>query len=82
MHGYDTNMEQFELGFETPVAPEERNIEELTAEYRRAVGVPPRTTDRAAILSALADPDTEIERLRTEDGEDDKQEIQKMYRSA
>lgn len=75
-------MEQFELHFDAPLLEREQSTEELMERYAQEVGVPPRSTDRDTLLAALEDPDAERDRLRTEDADDDKQEILKTYHRA
>ena len=72
-------MQQFEMNFDGPKQPEEMTLDELTAEYKDKVGVPPRTNDQAELIAALRDPMAEYSRLAALDREDDKDDLRRPY---
>ncbi len=75
-------MEQFDLNFDRPKQPEEMTLEELVAEYKTKVGVPPRTSDTTELIAALNNPEDERSRLREEDAEADKDDLARPFRGA
>ena len=72
-------MQQFEMNFDGPKQPEEMTLDELTAEYKDKVGVPPRTNDQAELIAALRNPTAEYSRLLELDRDDDKEDLRRPY---
>ena len=75
-------MEQFDLNFDGPKQPAEMTLEELVAEYKAKVGVPPRTGDTTELIAALNNPEGERSRLREVDTEADKEDLVRPFRGA
>ena len=75
-------MEQYEFNFNEQVSttPEEMTRAELADEYKKLVGVGPRTNDRDVLIKAINSPSEEYDRLRKEDAESDKEDIRDTYR--
>ena len=75
-------MEQLPLDLEqeSESSLETLSESELVDLYKEKVSVPPRTRDKALLISALNDPEAELARLREIDHQEDKEELASPYK--